>query len=260
MDLQLRDKVGIVTGASQGIGAAIARALGREGCKLVLAARSTGKLKALADEIGSLGGQAAACTADLMNPSAAAPLVEAALKEFGRLDFVVTNAGVAKTGDFLQLTDKDWDEGFGLKFFAHMRLLRAAWPHLKASRGSVVIIAGAAGRTPSADSLITGSVNSALMNFTKGLADRGLADGVRVNAVLPGPIRTERWLGRLDKVIKAQGISAADAERRMIDKGRVTRIGEPEDVASVVAFALSPHGSYMHGALIDVDGGRTKGV
>lgn len=260
MDLNLRNKVGIITGASRGIGAAIACALAREGCKLVLAARSTDELNAVAAEVRTLGGQALVNTANLMQPEAVQPLVESTIKEYGRLDFVVTNAGTAKQGDFLQLTDDDWSEGFGLKFFGHMRLLRAAWPHLVVSKGAVVIIAGAAGRTPSADSMITGSVNSALMNFTKALADRGVADGVQVNAVLPGAIRTDRFLKRVQKAMKAQAISAIEAERNMVTKGKITRIGEPGEIASVVAFLLSPHGGYLQGSLIDVDGGRTKGV
>ena len=260
MELELKNKVGIITGASRGIGAGIARTLGREGCRLILSARSTEELNLVAAEVKKAGGHAVVCTANLLQPEAAQPLVDVALKEYGRLDFIVANAGSARTGDFLKLTDSDWDDGFGLKFFGHMRLIRAAWFYLQASNGSVVILGGGAGRTPSAHSMITGAVNSALMNFTKALADRGLSDGVQVNGVNPGSVRTERWLGRLQKLVKSEGISEAEAEKRMVERGRQRRMGEPEDIAAMIAFILSKHGSYLHGAIVDVDGGRNKGL
>lgn len=260
MDLQLRNKVGIITGASRGIGAGIARTLAAEGCKLVLAARSTADLEAQAAEVRKLGGEAIVSTADLRQPAAVQPLVEATLKAFGRIDFVVTNAGTARMGAFTELTDADWDEGFDLKFFGHVRLLRACWLQLKANKGKVVIIAGAAGRTPAANAMITGSVNSALVNFTKSLADLGVTDGVRVNAVLPGAIRTARYEGRLKKAMARLNADAATAEQSMVTKQGITRIGEVEDIANVVAFLLGPQADYMQGSVVDVDGGRTKGV
>ena len=260
MDLKLAGKVGIITGASRGIGAGIAHALAREGCKLTLAARSTDELERCAGEVRKAGGQALVSTADIRQPASAAALVEATLAAFGRLDFLVTNAGTAKMGHFLSLTDEDWQEGYALKFFGHMRLIRAAWPHLKAAKGSVVVIAGAAGREPAATSMITGSVNAGLMNFTKGLASLGIDDGVQVNAVLPGAVRTERFFGRMSAAAKSLGVSEAEAERRMVAEKHITRIGEPEDIAGLIAFILSPQGSYLQGALIDMDGGRTKGI
>jgi len=260
MDLKLRDKVGIVTGASRGIGAGIARLLGAEGCKLMLAARSTIDLDEVTAGICQAGGQATARPADLIAPAAARELVDATVQQYGKLDFVIAAAGSGKTGNFLSVSDDDWAEGFGLKFFGHMRLIRAAWPHLKASHGSVITLAGGRGRTPTANGVITGAVNSAVMNLTKSLADMGVADGVQVNGVLPGSVRSARWLGRRDKFMQKHGVSAEEAETRMVAEGRQVRMGEPQDIAAMVAFILSPNGSYLHGALIDVDGGRNKGL
>ena len=258
MELGLKNKIGVITGASRGIGAETARELAREGCSLVLAARGAQELEQRAKEVRDSGGRALAYPVDLREPSAQAGLVAAAVAEFGRIDFLVANAGNAKLGDFLELSDEDWQDTFALKFFGHMRLIRAAWPQLKASRGSIVIVAGIAGRTPGATGLISGSVNSALLNFTKAIAARAIRDGIQVNAINPGPIRTDRFADRLHKVAQARGIDEAVAEQHMIAEAGVTRIGEPEDIAGLISFILSRRGSYLHGAVIDMDGGKTR--
>src|SRR5436309_2810916 len=181
MELGLEGKVAIVTGASRGIGAAIARELAREGCRLVIAARSTDALEEVASELRANGRGALVHAADLRAPEEPARLVRAALAAFGRIDVVVANAGATKRGDFLRLTDDDWADGFALKLFAHVRLIRAAWPHLVEARGSVLAIAGAGGRTPGAEFAIGGAVNAGLLSLAKALAARGLADDVQVN-------------------------------------------------------------------------------
>ena len=260
MELGLRNKVGVITGASRGIGAEVARELAREGCSLVLTARSADELAERAAEARNLGARALAHASDLCEPPAAAALVASAVAEFGRLDFVVANAGAARMGDFLKLTDEDWQEGFALKFFGHLRLIRAAWPQLKANCGSIVIIAGIAGRTPLSTGVITGSVNAALLSLTKALAGRGIADGVQVNAINPGAVRTGRFAGRIRDVTASRGISEAEAERRYVAEHGVTRIGEPADIAGLASFILSRRGSFLQGALIDMDGGKTKTV
>lgn len=254
----LTNKVALVTGASRGIGRAIALRLAQEGARVVLTARDESLLQEAVAQIRKDGGEADALALDLRVPEAAPQLVEFALRTFGTLDIVVNNAGATKRGDFVSLDENDWQDGFALKFFGAVRLLRAAWPHLKTSGGHVVNIAGVGGRTPGASFSIGGSVNAAILSLTKSLADLGIADGVQVNAINPGPIRTDRFQKRLDTVAREQGVEPAEAEKHMIHELGVTRIGEPDDIAHLVAFLVSPQGQFLQGSLIDIDGGKTK--
>jgi NAD(P)-dependent dehydrogenase (short-subunit alcohol dehydrogenase family) len=254
----LAGKVAIVTGASRGIGRGIAMRLSQEGAAVMLCARDQTMLDRAVGEIGDKGGKAAALALDLRLFDSPAKLVEHGIAMFQRLDIVVNNAGATKRGDFLNLTDDDWADGFALKFFGAMRLTRAAWPHLKAARGSVINISGSGGRTPGAEFAIGGSVNAAMQSFTKAMAELGIADGVQVNVINPGLIRTGRLQKRLDDVAAELGVDLAAAERQMIAATKTTRIGEPADIAAMVAFIASPEGRFLQGAMIDMDGGATK--
>ena len=258
MKQPLSNKVAIVTGASRGIGRAIALKLAREGAKVLLAARNAELLKDAQAEIESNGGKAAWLSLDLRKSEAPALLVQKTIEALGGIDIVVNNAGATKRGDFLALSEDDWTDGFALKLFGAVRLVRAAWPILKQQKGTVVNIAGVGGRTPGAQFTIGGSVNAAMLSFTKAMADVGVQDGVQVNAINPGAVRTGRLLTRLQTLSKEKGISAAEAEALMVADSAITKIGEPEDVANLVAFMVLPQNRYLHGALIDLDGGTTK--
>jgi len=255
MDLQLTDKVAIITGASRGIGRSIAQRLASEGMKLILAARSQDQLESLAS---SLPTECLLQTLDLRAAAAPQRLIGAAVKRFGQLDLLVNNAGATRRGDFLSLSDDDWADGYALKFFGAMRCCRTAWPHLQNSRGSIVNIIGIGGRTGSAEFTIGGSVNAALMNLTKCLADRGVADGVRVNAINPGSIGTERLQTRINSFAAENGLDKATAGQIMAKKMGISRFGEPDEIASVVAFLASSQSAYIHGSILDVDGGQTR--
>ena len=255
MKLELENKIAIVTGASRGIGRAIAEALAEEGMRLVLAARNEALL---AEVAASLPTESLVVATDLREPDAAANLVASAYERFGRIDALVNNAGATRRGDFFELSDTDWADGFALKFFGAMRCCRAAWPHLRASRGAIVNIAGIGGRTGSADFGIGGSVNAAVMNLTKVLADRGVADGVRVNAVNPGSTATDRLNARIASFALASDLSHDDAAHEMAHRFGIARFGQPAEIARVVAFLLSPAAGFSNGSIVDVDGGQTR--
>ncbi len=258
MENRLIGTTAIVTGASRGIGRAIAVRLAGEGAQVVLCARDRNLMESAVKQIENAGGRAAALEVDLRHMDAAQRVVDFTLKTYGQIDILVNNAGATKRGDFLELTDDDWADGFALKFFGAMRLTRSAWPHLKAQAGTVLNISGVGGRMPGALFTIGGSVNAALLSFTKAMADIGIRDGVQVNAVNPGSIRTERYRRMLEATAKQQGTDVETVERKLIESARTTRVGEPEDIAALVAFAVSPEGRFLQGALIDMDGGATK--
>jgi 3-oxoacyl-[acyl-carrier protein] reductase len=255
MDLKLTGKVAIVTGASRGIGRAIAQTLASEGVKLTLAARSKDQLEELAR---SLKTECLVQPVDLRAPEAAATVVEQTMKKFGAIDVLVNNAGATKRGDFFELTDADWEDGFALKFFGAMRLCRASWKHLIASHGCIVNIIGIGGRTGNADFTIGGSVNAAFRLLTKALADRGVKDGVRINAINPGFIKTERLETRLKTFAQENNVPISEAETQLAKATGVRRFGEPAEVAAAVAFLASPASGYCHGSLLDIDGGQTR--
>jgi 3-oxoacyl-[acyl-carrier protein] reductase len=255
MNLQLTHKVALITGASRGIGRAIAHTLAAEGMRLVLVARSRDKLDELA---ATLNTPTLVQAVDLRDPVAPETVVANAVQHFGQLDVLVNNAGATQRGDFLTLTDDTWADGFALKFFGAMRLCRAAWPHLCATRGNIINLAGIGGRTASAEFTIGGSVNAAMLNLTKSLADRGVSDGVRVNAINPGSIATERLQQRLQRLARERGVDEASAAQLLAQASKVARFGEPHEISAAVAFLASPLASYCQGAILDVDGGQTR--
>jgi 3-oxoacyl-[acyl-carrier protein] reductase len=258
MEKRLNGKTAIVTGASRGIGKAIAIRLAAEGAKVVLCARDANLLEHAVKQIESAGGRASALAADLREMDAARGVRDFSLAAYGHIDIVVNNAGATKRGEFLQLSDEDWADGFALKFFGAMRLTREVWPHLAKQSGSVLNISGVGGRMPGPLFAIGGSVNAALLSFTKAMAEVGIRDGVQVNAVNPGSIRTDRYRRMLEATAAHEGTDVATAERKIIESARTTRIGEPDDIAGLVAFIVSPEGRFLQGALIDMDGGATK--
>ena len=260
MELGLSGKVALVTGASRGIGQGIAQSLAGEGCDLLITGRDEAALKKVAAAIEAKGRRAAISVLDLRKEGTEKPLVEAVRREFGRLDILVNNAGATQRGDFFKLTDADWQDGFALKFFAHVRLAREAWPLLKAQHGSLVTIAGIGGKEPEAPFTIGSSVNAACVAFTKALADIGKTDGVQVNSINPGRVETERLWRRFRETMKTTGRSEDAVREEYRQEFGISRFGKVEDLGSLIAFLTSPHGRWLHGATIDIDGGEVRSV
>ena len=256
MRLGLGGKVALVTGSSRGIGRGIALALAAEGVSLALTARDEKALAEVAQSIRAKGGKTVVVPLDLRERSAATMLVAAVTREFGGLDILINNAGATKRGEFAALSDADWEDGFALKFFAHVRLARAAWPLLKERRGALVTIGGTSGRKPDARFTIGSSVNAACAAFSKALADLGKEDGVRVNCIHPSLVDTDRQRTRIAAEIARSGRFEADVRAQFCREAGTTRFGTPQDVADLVCFIVSERASWLHGATIDLDGGE----
>ena len=262
MDLGLRGKVAIVTGGSKGIGRATALALGREGAAVAICARNAGALEETAAELRRLeGGRAVAVAADLTRAEAVKEVVARCVGEFGRVDILVNNAGSARTGEFLKLDDEAWLADWTLKFFGYVRMARAVLPEMaKHHAGVIVNVIGAAALNPRAGYMIGGAANAALNHFTKALAEEGASHGVRVVGINPGPILTERLLGMFGRSAEFAGKSAAEREAALGAMTPLGRVGQPEEVADLVAFLASERAAFIHGANVTIDGGITKGL
>jgi NAD(P)-dependent dehydrogenase (short-subunit alcohol dehydrogenase family) len=262
MELDLRGKVALVTGASRGIGASIAAELAREGVQVCLAARDRAKLDEIASGIAATSGnnRTAVIAGDLRQPASAKAAVDATISAFGRLDILVNNAGATKRADFFTLTDEDWEDGFALKFHGYVRTTRAAWPHLREACGSIVNIVGIGSRAGSAEFTIGGSVNVALLNFTKAMADIGIKDGVRVNAINPGLIETERFARNIERVSRDHGFDREQAMAYLLSSHGTTRVGRPEEIGWLTAYLASDKADFIQGCVIDIDGGATRSL
>lgn len=261
MELELSGKVALVTGASRGIGAAIAAELAREGMHLCLVARDSARLQEVADTLvrtANIGVQV--IVADLRDARAPAQAIAEAVGHFGHLDLLVNNAGATKRADFFALTEEDWQDGFALKFHGYVRMTRAAWPHLRESKGSIVNIVGIGSRSGSAEFTIGGSVNVALLNFSKAMADIGIPQGVRVNAVNPGLIATDRFTRNVERVMRGRGLSLDEASAFLVSSHRTTRVGRPEEIGGLVAYLASAKADFIQGCIIDIDGGATRSL
>jgi 3-oxoacyl-[acyl-carrier protein] reductase len=259
MDLKLKGKVAVITGSSRGIGAGVAVALAAEGCDVVLHGRDQAALKEVEAQVAKLGRKVLVAVNDLTKAGSPEALVAAA-KTLGRLDILVNNAGATKRGDFRQLTDADWHDGFALKFHAHVRLSRAAWAMLVESKGSVVNIAGIGGKEPEAEFGIGSSVNAAIAAWSKALSCVGKQEGVQVNCINPGRVETERLWRRIRERIKVSGKDEAAVRSEFQEEFNITRFGTVDDIAHLIAFMAAPQGRWLHGAVIDMDGGEVRGV
>ena len=254
------EKVAVVTGASQGIGRATALRLACDFSGVVLAARSAGNLQETAAGVQSAGAEPLICPLDLREPGAAASLVKTTLDRFGRIDALLNIAGAVPQVDLFEMTDSQWEDGIALKLHGARRLTVQAWDALKASRGSVVLISGSAALDPKPGFAAVAAVNAAIIALAKAFAEQGLKDGVQVNSVVPGAVMTGRRKSFFAKWAPANHLTYEEAVKRFPDEVGIARFGEPEEIAELMAFLVSPAAKWMTGSSIRMDGGEIKGV
>ena len=256
----MSDTVAIITGASQGIGQATAIRLARDFQALVLVARNRANLEQTAAAVRAGGAEALVIDADLAEPAAAQSVVDQALAGFGRIDALLNIAGAVPQIDLFEMSDEQWEGGLALKLHGARRLTIAAWPALKATQGSVVLMSGNSALFPKAPYAAVGTINAAITALAKAFSDRGIADGVQVNSVLPGPVMTGRRRSYLQHWAPAHDMTVEEATARFPKEAGIARYGEPEEIAELMAFLVSPGARWMTGSALRMDGGEVKSI
>ncbi|WP_018268561.1 SDR family oxidoreductase [Methylosinus sp. LW4] len=255
-----KERVAIVTGASRGIGRATAIRLARDFSAVVLVARDAVALASAADAVNAAGAAGLTLARDLRDADVAREAIETTRDRFGRIDALVNIAGAVPQADLFAMSDDEWADGLSLKFHAARRLTLAAWETLARSSGSVVFMSGTSALTPKASLAAVGAINAAISALAKAFAERGVEDGVQVNAVLPGPVMTDRRRAMLALYGQAQGLSIDTAMNAFAAETKIMRYGTPEDIAELIAFAVSPAARWMTGVTLRMDGGEIKSV
>jgi 3-oxoacyl-[acyl-carrier protein] reductase len=254
MDLGLRDKVAVVTGASSGIGLETARRLSAEGAQVLMVARDADRLAGEAEQIG-----AEFLAVDVTDPEADDRIVATCAEQMGGIDVLVNNAGTSFARALDALTDADWQGQWDLHVMGPMRLMRAAAPRMAARGGGrIVNVCSSAGKRPSLTNAAYSVTKAAQLSLSRVFADAFAADAVLVNAVTPGPVASPLWMdagGLAEQTGSAKGLSREDAVQAQAEKVPLGRFAEPHEVADVIVFLCSARASTVTGAAWSVDGG-----
>jgi 3-oxoacyl-[acyl-carrier protein] reductase len=250
----------IVTGASQGIGRATAIRLAKDFSSITLAARGRENLEETAAAVKAAGAEPLVIDLDLSDSSAAQNVVDQTLAAFGRIDALLNIAGAVPQIDLFEMTDEQWDGGLALKLHGARRLAIAAWPSLKQAKGAVVFMSGNSALFPKAPYAAVGTINAAIVALAKAFSDRGIADGVQVNSVLPGPVMTGRRRSYLAHWAPLHDMTVEEATEKFPREAGIARYGEPEEIAELMAFLVSPGARWMTGSTLRMDGGEVKSI
>lgn len=260
MDLGLHEAKVFVAASSQGLGAAAARRFSLEGAHVAINGREASRLEATARTISKESGhEVIAIPGDVAKGEQVYAMIERAAAALGGLDILVTNAGGPPSGRFDDLAPGAWEQAFQLTVMSAVHLIRAALPHLRQSqRAAILTITSVAIKQPIDNLILSNSVRMAVGGLTKSLANELGPEGIRVNSILPGWTRTERVNELMQSRSQIQGITADEAAARQSAGIPLERMGDPDEFANVAVFLCSPAASYVHGALIPVDGGAIK--
>jgi len=253
-------KVAIVTGASQGIGRATAFRLAKDFARLVLVARNKTTLEEVAGEIRTAGAGSVVLDLDLSEAKAAGAVVKTATEKFGRIDALLNIAGAVPQIDLFEMTDEQWRVGMELKLHGARRLTIQAWNALKSAKGSVVFMSGSAALDPKPAFAAVAATNAAIIAMAKAFAEQGIKDGVQVNSIVPGAVMTNRRKTFMEKWAPAHNMTVEEAMKKFPEEAGISRYGQPEEVAELLAFMVSPMAKWMTGASLRMDGGEVKGI
>jgi 3-oxoacyl-[acyl-carrier protein] reductase len=255
MDLGLRDRVCLVTGSTSGIGLETARLLAAEGARVVVTGRDPARVDRAQNDVGAALGLAA----DLSQPEAPAQLVSGAAEQVGQVECLVNNVGEAYQASFEDITDEQWDAMWELNVMSYVRCIRAAIPAMKdAGRGAIVNVSSTAGKRPSTGMPNYSVTKAAVLSLSRLVADLYAKDGIRCNAVTPGPTATDAWLaeGGLADQQAARSLKTRVEVLETVGAGRpLGRLAEPDEIAAVVVFLCSERASYVTGSAWSADGG-----
>jgi len=263
MDLGIKGKAAIVTGASRGIGRETARQFLEEGVRVMICGRNAETLERTRAELAQqTGGEIHAVVADMIKPDDIVRLVEAAKKQLGGVDILVNNAGQMYSGRFNAMTDEGLKEQLETKLFGFLRAIRLVYPLMKAQRwGRIVNLIGGAGKEPDPYMFGSGITNSGLLNITKSLSTEFGEDNVLVNAICPGWVATNLWQRNAQGLQQELGVKSEEEARRLAArKNSLNRFGKPEELANAIVFLCSERASYITGVSLNLDGGRLKSL
>ena len=259
MDLGLRDRACVVTGASRGIGRATAEMLAAEGAALLLVGRDQERLQQTAERCRAAGGRGEILALDVTAPDVGERVLSACLERFERVDALVNGAGTSAVKSLEELTDGDWQAQWELHVMAPMRLMRAIAPAMaERAWGRIVNVSSSSGKRPSSTNAAYSVTKAAVLSLSRAFADAYGPKGVMVNAVAPGPVASELWLapgGLADQNAKARGISREEVLEATAGRVPIGRLGTDQEIAAVIAFLCSEAASNVLGAAWSVDGG-----
>jgi 3-oxoacyl-[acyl-carrier protein] reductase len=262
VDLGLKGRACVVTGASRGIGLATARQLCAEGASVLLVARSPDVLARALETCRAAGGHAATLTCDVTDPDAGHRMLAEARATVGAPDVLINNAGTARWRDLDDVPDEDWQAAWDLNVMAPLRAMRALVPGMRERGwGRVVNVASTAGKRPSANMPEYSVAKAAELSLSRLWADRCARDGVLVNAICPGPTKSELWLGEGGLADQSAALSGSSSEEAIARSGAgrpIGRLAEPDEIAGAIVFLCSEQASYVAGAAWSVDGGTVQ--